>query len=197
VKFERVKYCNTTPVGYKRLVNAVNTKKLPNKICVPDDSLYKTAYTNGYISSDDATYVVPYPTYLQIATSEQFCDNNKKFVPSGCELKWEKQGDDDDTSKKCYVKGDDCVIYNNMVMKKDEADKLSGRNKSEKKNENLGATDIYQQQVAKYGELGYKVNNTYNDFEECDDAGGVFVAGQYNRCFCNTSWTNDNKCNWK
>lgn len=198
VQFERVKYCNTTPVGYKRLVNAVNTKKLPNKICVPDDSLYKTAYTNGYISSDDATYMVPYATYLQDASNETFCNNNKQFVPSSCGLDWTTKAGD--TSKKCYVTGD-CVVYDGKVMTRAEADKKSGRKGTSSVTGGQVNKDKVSPTVAKnelnlytlYMSTGGYENKNYYTHEACTNMGGTWLFS-YEKCFCDYEWDEDGYC---
>ncbi len=53
---DRVKYCKVTESGYKNLLAAVQSKKLPKRICVPHDNLrYVAEREAGVVSVDGAS----------------------------------------------------------------------------------------------------------------------------------------------
>ena len=55
-KVDRVKYCKVTESGYKNLLAAVQSKKLPKRICVPHDNLrYVAEREAGVVSVDVAS----------------------------------------------------------------------------------------------------------------------------------------------
>lgn len=118
-EYERIKYCNTTPVGYKRLVNAVNTKKLPNKICVPDDSLYNTALTKGMISSTEATYKATCQDFIPGYDQETCTDVKDTEVYKIYDLRW------NDTDKRCKIVNSEYCHNGKDIVKK--TDNSSGK----------------------------------------------------------------------
>ena len=63
-KVDRVKYCKVTKSGYKNLLAAVQSKKLPKRICVPHDNLrYVAEREAGVVSVESlATNAVVYLT---------------------------------------------------------------------------------------------------------------------------------------
>ena len=63
-KVDRVKYCKVTESGYKNLLAAVQSKKLPKRICVPHDNLRYVAEREASVMSVEslATNAVVYLT---------------------------------------------------------------------------------------------------------------------------------------
>jgi hypothetical protein len=178
-EYERIKYCNTTPVGYKRLVNAVNTKKLPNKICVPDDSLYNTALTKGMISSTEATYKATCQDFVP-SYDKAACDAVKEADGyKSYDLKWEE------STNRCKIGNSEYCHNGQDIVKKKVVN-----NSSVAKQAVLSIGEMRAELVKSYKEKGYIEHNYITTFEECEDANGIFVYGD-NICFCEKNWEND------
>lgn len=125
-KIERTKYCGLSDQGYKNLVSAVKTRRLPKTICVNDDTLTRNAERFGNTTGAWGLTYVPDYTLLP-ANSEEACkkleaDRNTATssgsavneVASKCKVEW----NDDD--KECRVTGG-CVYVNRLYYPNLEA----------------------------------------------------------------------------
>lgn len=125
---ERIKYCALTPRSYQTLLSAVQTKKLPSKICVPYDSLYVTAYTDGALTSGGFQGTGLATGYVNASNCSKCLDWNV-FASDGCSLEWEQDGETykdacpkDLVSKpegRCKVTGDKCVNEDGKIYKRE------------------------------------------------------------------------------
>ena len=109
---ERLKYCALTPKGYQSLLTAVQSKKLPKKICTTNDNLSKTFMYDGVIVAGALAGTGLDSTGIIAAADEVRCGyfiKNLKIEP-GCGLVWK--------DKRCVITGD-CVWndYKGIIKK--------------------------------------------------------------------------------
>lgn len=113
-KIERIKYCGLSSDGYKKLVSAIKTKKLPKTICVSDDKLTKTA--RGFGTMHEAWSLIYQPDYTEVTniSSPETCESEEKYRQTlgeskyeNCNLKWNNE------TKKCHIVGG-CIFYNGL-----------------------------------------------------------------------------------
>ncbi|MBR5625943.1 MAG: hypothetical protein IKW67_04160, partial [Alphaproteobacteria bacterium] len=128
---DTVKYCALTERGYQNLLAAINTNRMPSKICVPYDSLGTTYDLNGAVASGSFEYGLNAGLdYIPVRNKQQ-CDDagngsgyavvedcrngtsnsscNSNCVSSGgcnCNIMWNEE------TSRCEIKKSDC-IYNN------------------------------------------------------------------------------------
>ena len=98
---ERTKYCGLTTKGYQELLTAINTDKLPSKICVKYDSLETIAITEGYFTELPGEMTYSNGRIINTAnksTCDAFYKNWAKSI-KGCNTRY------DDTQNRCYVEG--------------------------------------------------------------------------------------------
>ncbi len=112
---ERVKYCALTPDGYQKLLTAVQSKKLPKKICVPSKALAANFATQGAIAYNVRESGGGLTNFVSGMDSSS-CDAyiNSGNIASGCSVKW------DANAVRCVVEGDKCGfdVSSGAVVKK-------------------------------------------------------------------------------
>lgn len=152
---ERLKYCALTPTGYQNLLTAVQSKKLPKKICVKNEQLAQTWYYGGPIASGAIDTGLDNGKIIAAAGKQEICDRWKALAPSGCKVEWIE------TEMRCKLTQGECVYVGNDILSKDE----------------------YNQR--ENGRLAESVEDTYKGaHEDCDNAGGVFKAEGGGVCYC-------------
>lgn len=109
---ERVKYCALSEKGYKRLKNAVDTKKLPSDICMKYDDLYKKVGVLGVLGFSIADNELTGIGIVPNIANEKECTSPKAWVKEGCSLSW-------DPVLGCVV-SKNCEYFGKYVMKKSE-----------------------------------------------------------------------------
>ena len=113
---ERMKYCALTPNGYQKLLNAVNSKKLPKDICVDNKKLTNDFMYGGAIAASafggtglHDSAIVPG------AEMEHQCKNVSEYakqVDSSCSAKID--------DGRCMLQGG-CIYVNGDVLTKAQA----------------------------------------------------------------------------
>lgn len=111
-KIDRLKYCALTPTGYQNLLTAVQSKKLPKKICVSNEQLAHDAKYKGWVKFIDETGLnidnkrigLPKADCVDTSVYGEYV----KSVDSKCGLQW-----DDETY--CMLKGA-CVYVDGEVL---------------------------------------------------------------------------------
>ena len=85
-KVDRVKYCALTSRGYQTLLNAVNNRKLPSKVCVPYDSLAVNFRSDGIVSSLGSGTGI-FETGIISGINKESCEYIKGIYPA-CGIRW-------------------------------------------------------------------------------------------------------------
>ena len=116
---ERVKYCALSEKGYKRLKNAVDTKKLPSDICMKYDDLYKKVGVHGVLGFSIADNELTGIGIVPNINEEKECVSSKPWVKDGCHLYW-------DTVLGCVV-SNNCKYTGGYVMTKSDVSECSER----------------------------------------------------------------------
>ena len=78
-KIDRVKYCKVTESGYKNLLAAVQSKKLPKRICVPHDNLRYVAEREASVMSVESL-----ATNSMVYLTKADADSVNSLVPDTC-----------------------------------------------------------------------------------------------------------------
>ena len=114
---ERLKYCALTPTGYQNLLTAVQSKKLPKKVCVSNQTLARTWEYGGPVAASmfsgggSTSNIIP-------GADERICKNWERLA-SGADIEWKKQ-DSDDTYERCVIANTDYVYVDGEVKKKEQ-----------------------------------------------------------------------------
>ena len=112
---ERLKYCALTPTGYQNLLTAVQSKKLPKKVCVSNQTLARTWEYGGPVAASmfsgggSTSNIIP-------GADERICKNWKSLA-SGANIEWKKQNSDD-TYERCVIANTNYVYVDGEVKKK-------------------------------------------------------------------------------
>ncbi|MDW3024360.1 MAG: hypothetical protein R8N50_01585 [Alphaproteobacteria bacterium] len=112
---DRLKYCALTPTGYQNLLTAVQSKKLPKKICVSNKQLEHDAKYKGWIKFIDETGLSLDETHTPF--TEEDCKDGSVFdkwtksVDCYCGLRW----DEDDG--RCKLTGG-CTYDDGKIKKR-------------------------------------------------------------------------------
>lgn len=112
---ERLKYCALTPTGYQNLLTAVQSKKLPKKVCVSNQTLARTWEYGGPVAASmfsgggSTSNIIP-------GADERICKNWERLA-SDADIEWKKQ-DSDDTYERCVIGNTDYVYVDGEVKKK-------------------------------------------------------------------------------
>lgn len=117
-EIDRLKYCALTPTGYQNLLTAVQSKKLPKKICVSNEQLAHDAKYKGWVKFIDETGLSAdmrlLPWDKEDCEPKSSHDTYVTYVKNrGCSMKWDKE------SERCMLNVD-CVYVDGEVWKKDE-----------------------------------------------------------------------------
>lgn len=106
---ERVKYCALSEKGYKRLKNAVDTKKLPSDICMKYDDLYKNAGAYGVLGFSIVDTELTGIGIVPNVNDESDCRAKyAALADNGCDAQWR-----DD---RCYILGEGCVLTTDGIV---------------------------------------------------------------------------------
>ena len=134
-KIERIKYCGLSDSGYKNLVSAIKTKKLPKTICVSDDKLTQEAGKFGtYISAFENVLAYDYKQLTNVYSADacekynkDFAANKSQIIESckSCEFKWD--------NNKCMIMDCGCV-WNNGLYESYAAAGLTSVEEKQKQN---------------------------------------------------------------
>ncbi len=117
---DRLKYCAiTSEDAYQKLVNAVNTKKLPKQVCTTTKGLERNFVMGGGINYMASFADSSLSQYVGGARTKELCDKTKAWVTviaDGCGVEWNPG------EERCKVSGDGCG-YDSMdgVVKKKNA----------------------------------------------------------------------------
>ena len=164
---DRLKYCAiTSEDAYQKLVNAVNTKKLPKQVCTTTKGLER-----NYVMGGGINYMAPFADsslspYVGNAGTQEMCEETKKWVvyEDGCESYWNA------AEERCKVSGEECG-YDSMerVVKKKNA--KSG-----------AASTTYQNPCSEYSckLAGGDLNNSFGS--ECCKCGSVSFDPMVHKC---------------
>lgn len=111
-EIDRLKYCALTPKGYQSLLTAVQSKKLPKKICTTNDNLSKTFMYDGVIATGALAGTGLDSTGIIAAVDNVRCGYLIKNVKieSGCGLEWKDE--------RCVITGDCVLNYSEGIVKK-------------------------------------------------------------------------------
>ena len=111
---DRLKYCALTPTGYQNLLTAVQTKKLPKKICVTNQDLASTWKFGGPIAAGALLDTGLANTGILSGIEEFQCENLKKGInkEDGCDIDWNL------SEERCVVTGDKCYFDGSWGLKK-------------------------------------------------------------------------------
>lgn len=114
----RLKYCALTPQGYQNLLSAIQTKKLPRKICVPMKQLENDYMYGGVIAPSNFDGSGLYDSVFIPGCGEQQLLNMKKYVETSV---------DEDCSvvledNRCKLIGG-CAVVGNEVVSGGDAEK--------------------------------------------------------------------------
>lgn len=118
---ERVKYCALTSRGYQTLLTAVQSNKLPAKICVPYDSLAVNYRTHGAVTSIGSGTGLLETGIVTGAADQGTCDYIAS-LHTACGIRW------DTSSGRCVVDTNKCV-YKYGVFEAVESDRVEWQNK--------------------------------------------------------------------
>ena len=109
-EIDRLKYCALTPTGYQNLLTAVQSKKLPKKICVSNEQLAHDAKYKGWVKFIDGTGLSADMRLLP--WGEEDCKSGSRLYDyvtgRGCSMKWDAK------SMRCML-GDGCVYVDGEV----------------------------------------------------------------------------------
>jgi hypothetical protein len=154
-KIDRLKYCALTPTGYQNLLTAVQSKKMPKKVCVSNEQLVYDAKYKGWVKFINGTGLNP--DNKRTGLSKADCVDTSvygqyvKKVDSSCGLKW-----DDETY--CTLTGP-CVYADNDVWaetKWTEAQAKKNSDNSAKMN-----AEEYRKQLEWCNERNGRLNNQW------------------------------------
>ena len=112
---ERLKYCALTPTGYQNLLTAVQSKKLPKKVCVSNQTLARTWEYGGPVAASmfsgggSTSNIIP-------GADERICKNWERLA-SGANIEWKKQNPDD-TYERCVIGNTDYVYVDGDIKEK-------------------------------------------------------------------------------
>ena len=107
---ERMKYCALTPNGYQKLLNAVNSKKLPKDICVDNKKLTNDFMYGGAIAASAFGGTGLDQTIVSSAYDERSCKAwGNNVAPQGCGTEW------DGKNARCVVTGP-CKFTGNDIL---------------------------------------------------------------------------------
>ena len=121
----RLKYCALTPQGYQNLLSAIQTKKLPRKICVPMKDLESNYMYGGVIRASSFGGSGLLDSVFKQTTDSQ-CKNIAGLagqVDSKCST------DFDAKSGRCSLTGG-CVFYGDEILAAADAEKRRSRAES-------------------------------------------------------------------
>lgn len=162
-RLDKTKYCALTDDGYQTLLRAVQTHKLPSKICVSEKELIKKIKSGGMmadLSSWGGTGGMT-GAYVPAARDKSQCDYwNSEAVQAanGCGATW------NETDSRCVVTGDSqcrfvqgCDDYGRACIKK-----VKGTN-----NSTTGAGSVWSL-----------------DAENCTSTGGRWTSDAYGFGYC-------------
>ena len=114
-EIDRLKYCALTPTGYQNLLTAVQSKKLPKKICVSNEQLAHDAKYKGWVKFIDETGLSADMRLLP--WGEEDCKSGSRLYDyvkgQGCSMLW------DPKLMRCML-GNDCVYVDGEVWKSAE-----------------------------------------------------------------------------
>ena len=176
-KIDRLKYCALTPTGYQNLLTAVQSKKMPKKVCVSNEQLAYDAKYKGWVKFIDGTGLNPdnKRTGLSKADCVDTSDYGKyvKSVNNGCGLQW------NDTTY-CTLTGD-CVYVDGEVLLQSEY---------EQRKNDAGNESSF--------ELQYKTWIEYQNWCEKEAKGDFRLSadGETKECWCgkNRVWSSEQIC---
>ncbi len=117
---ERLKYCALTPTGYQSLLTAVQTKKLPKKICAANQDLTRTWEFGGPVAAG-AIESVTSRDIISGADTKERCERWKTLVPEGCKLDWvDSDGSGNAVEGRCKLISGNCVFVGNDILSQPE-----------------------------------------------------------------------------
>lgn len=122
---DRLKYCALTPTGYQNLLTAVQSKKLPKKICVTNQDLARTWEFGGPVAAGVIGNVTDYKI-ISAAYEEKHCDRWKELVPEGvqCTVDWFVEDGQEPDEGRCKITGD-CYYVGDRILTKTQYEALS------------------------------------------------------------------------
>ena len=158
---ERLKYCALTPTGYQNLLTAVQSKKLPKKICVKNEQLAQTRYYGGPIASGAIDTGLDNGKIIAAAGKKEICNRWMNLAPSGCKVEWNEK------EKRCELTSDNCVYVGDDILSNVEYEK-----RQKELNERAASEDNEDTEDA----------SRQKRHKDCEDADGVFKAD--GKCYC-------------
>ncbi|MDW2975328.1 MAG: hypothetical protein R8M70_04785 [Alphaproteobacteria bacterium] len=177
-EIDRLKYCALTPTGYQNLLTAVQSKKLPKKICVSNEQLAHDAKYKGWVKFIDETglsadmHLLPW--------DKEACEpksSHGTYVKNrGCSMSWNED------SERCMLDVD-CVYVGGVVWKKSDWDAAE---KTRQESDNSAKMNIEENQKRleenqKRVEWCYERKGRLNDKWQCL-CGDVIMAHDSYTC---------------
>ncbi len=162
---ERLKYCAINEKSYQRLLTAVKTKKLPQKICTTDKALEREYATNGSISYSVGWAEVGLSEYVPGINTKEHCKTYVTDIETGCSVDWAE------TEKRCRVYGDRCgfdVIDGKVKKKANDVAVVAA--------DALNAQEREKQQNNCVVSGGHWVKNRFTEYCQCG-TGRYVVSG--------------------
>ena len=153
-KIDRLKYCALTPTGYQNLLTAVQSKKMPKKVCVSNEQLAYDAKYKGWVKFIDGTglsadmHLLPW--------GEADCKSGSGYDTyvknRNCSMSWDAE------SARCML-NEECVYVDGEVWQNEKWSEAQ-----EKKNSDNSAKmniEEYQKRLEWCNERNGRLNNTW------------------------------------
>ena len=169
-KAERVKYCALTPRGYQSLLTAVQSKKLPAKICVPYKSLATTYRTNGAISSISSGTGVEVGDNIIPRVDRSGCEHLQSRN-SVCGIEWNAE------MGRCELNDKQCVYYMDGIISREQRDEIVARENEREEKRKQASTpatkenldDTLRALCRRTGGIWNKETNLVDAYCKCQD----------------------------
>lgn len=176
---DRVKYCKLTESGYKNLLSAVQSKKLPKRICVPYDNLrYVAERESGIVSANSLA------SDSEVYLSKANADKANSLVPGICTNEYENKKEG---YWKCLVSKNGHRFYGTTLLTDYEFNCMSSNGYPITARKCDCGVGMHEDKNGKCVADNEKV--TYNYREEakkCEDAGGTYNATKA-KCMCGST----------
>ena len=176
---DRVKYCKLTESGYKNLLAAVQSKKLPKRICVPYDNLrYVAERESGIVSANSLA------SDSEVYLSKADADKANSLVPGICTNEYENKKEG---YWKCLVSKNGHRFYGTTLLTDYEFNCMSSNGYPITARKCDCGVGMHEDKNGKC--VADNVQVTYNYREEakkCEDAGGTYNATKA-KCMCGST----------
>lgn len=177
---ERVKYCALTPRGYQSLLTAVQSKKLPAKICVPYKSLATTYRTNGAISSISSGTGITTENDIIPHVDESGC-RHLRSQNSVCGIEWHA------ADGRCKLDRDKCVYYMDGIISREQYEAIVARENEREEKRRQASTPATKENL----------DDTLRTL--CRRTGGIWnketsQADAYCKCQDSKTWSETEGC---